>query len=241
MLFIDCFWLFFSYLFAIMFFRFFLFKNILGIIFWSKFWHLIEEFSINFLSMPIYNQLWHTRVGLFNNRLNKRNKTIFPLYLSSDLSKRLTCILSLNLRSAYQLVILTNISCLTLFVHPKFSFTEVGRYWIKARTWQEFKLKFCHWNLNGLGAHEFTKLSLFEGCINVSDIDIICLLETFLDSSVPIDDNRLSIPGYSMMRADHPSNTKRGGVCLYYKEHLPIIRRDDISNLQKCLVTEITA
>ena len=55
-----------------------------------------------------------------------------------------------------------------------------------------------------------------------------------------IDDNRLSIPGYSMMRADHPSNTKRGGVCLYYKEHLPIIRRDDISNLKECLVAEIT-
>ena len=102
------------------------------------------------------------------------------------------------------------------------------------------QLKFCHWNLNGLAAHEFTKLSLLEGYINVNDIDIICLSETFLDSSIPIDDNRLSIPGYSMMRADHPSNTKRGGVCLYYKEHLPIIRRDDISNLQECLVTEIT-
>ena len=42
-----------------------------------------------------------------------------------------------------------------------------------------------------------------------------------------------------MMRADHPSNTKRGGVCLYYKENLLIIRRDDISNLQECLVTEV--
>ena len=49
----------------------------------------------------------------------------------------------------------------------------------------------------------------------------------------------LIIPGYSMMRADHPSNTKRGGECLYYKEHLPIIRRDDTSNLQECLVTKI--
>ena len=102
------------------------------------------------------------------------------------------------------------------------------------------QLKFCHWNLNGLAAHEFTKLSLLEGYINVNDIDIIRLLETFLDSSIPIDDNSLSIPGYSMMRVDHPSYTKRGGVCLYCKEHLPIIRRDDISNLQKCLVTEIT-
>ena len=43
-----------------------------------------------------------------------------------------------------------------------------------------------------------------------------------------------------MMRADHPSNTKRGGVCLYYKEHLPIIRRDDISNLKECLDMKVT-
>ena len=101
-------------------------------------------------------------------------------------------------------------------------------------------LKICHWSLNGPAAHEFTKLSPLEGYININDIDIICLSETFLDSSIPIDDNRLSVPGYSMMRSDHPSNTKRGGVCLYYKKHLPIIRRDDISNLQECLVTEIT-
>ena len=69
---------------------------------------------------------------------------------------------------------------------------------------------------------------------------MFCLSETFLDSSIPIDDNRLSIPDYSMMTADHASNTKRGRVCLYYKEHLPIIRRDDVSNLKECLVTEIT-
>ena len=76
--------------------------------------------------------------------------------------------------------------------------------------------------------------------MNVNDLDIVCLSETFLDSSIPIDDNRLSIPGYSMMRADHPSNTKRSEVCLYYKEHFLIIWRDDISNLKEFLVTEIT-
>ena len=70
-------------------------------------------------------------------------------------------------------------------------------------------------------------------------MDIIYLSETILDTSIPTDDNRLSIPGYSMMRADHVSDTKRYGVCLYYKEHLPIIRRDDTSNLKECLVTEI--
>ena len=41
------------------------------------------------------------------------------------------------------------------------------------------------------------------------------------------------------MKAEHPSNTKRGGVCVYYKERLPIIRRDDISTLKECLVIEI--
>ena len=101
-------------------------------------------------------------------------------------------------------------------------------------------LKFCHWNLSGLAAHEFTKLSLLESHINVNDIDIICLSETYVDSSIPIDDNRLSISGHSMMRVDYPSNTKGGQVCLYYKEHLPIIRRDGIFNLQEWLVTEIT-
>ena len=61
----------------------------------------------------------------------------------------------------------------------------------------------------------------------------------FVGSSIPIDDNRLSILCYSIRRADHPSNTKEGEVCLYYKEHLPIIRRDDISNLKEWLVTKI--
>ena len=27
---------------------------------------------------------------------------------------------------------------------------------------------------------------------------------------------------YSLVRADHPSNLKRGGVCIYYKESLGV-------------------
>ena len=79
-------------------------------------------------------------------------------------------------------------------------------------------LKFFGWNLTGLAAHEFTKLSLLEGYIDVNGINIICLAQTFLNSSIPIDCNRLSIPSYSIMRVNHPSNTKRGRVCLSYQE-----------------------
>ena len=75
-------------------------------------------------------------------------------------------------------------------------------------------LKFFHWNLNGLAAHDFIKLSLIEAYIATNNFDIVCLSETFLDSSIPNDDHRINIAGYSLLRADHPSNTKKGG-CLY--------------------------
>ena len=28
--------------------------------------------------------------------------------------------------------------------------------------------------------------------------------------------------GYKLVRSDHPDNIKRGGVCIYYKESLPV-------------------
>ena len=64
--------------------------------------------------------------------------------------------------------------------------------------------------------------------------------ETFLDSTIPVNDESLYIKGYSMIRADHPSNAKREGVCIYYKEYLPLIRKVDICKLNECIVTEIT-
>ena len=46
-------------------------------------------------------------------------------------------------------------------------------------------------------------------------------------------------PGYSLIRSDHASNTKRGGVCIFYKDHLPLVRRTDITCLDECIVREI--
>ena len=42
--------------------------------------------------------------------------------------------------------------------------------------------------------------------------DFICLSQTFLDSSVS--DSLLQIDGYNLVRADHPNDTKIGGVCI---------------------------
>ena len=100
-------------------------------------------------------------------------------------------------------------------------------------------IKFCHWNLNGLAAHDFIKVPLVEAFITSNNFDLVCLSETFLDSTIPNDDVNTQINAYSLLRADHPNNIKRGGVCIYFKELLPLIRRNDLTNMKDCIVTEI--
>ena len=99
-------------------------------------------------------------------------------------------------------------------------------------------LTFCHWNLNGLTAHDSTKILLLQVYITQQNYDIICQTETFLNSSILIDDSRTKIDVYNLIRSDHPSDLKKGGVCIYCKEHIPLTLRDDINNLDNCLVTE---
>ena len=60
-----------------------------------------------------------------------------------------------------------------------------------------------------------------------------------MDSSYPYDDPRLHLTGYSLLRADHPMNIKRGGVCIYYIEHLPLISKPKLTPLDECLVCEL--
>ena len=77
----------------------------------------------------------------------------------------------------------------------------------------------CHWNLNSIIAHNLSKLSQLKVYTSTYKYNFICLLETLLDSSTP--DNFVDILGYNLVHTDHPDNTKRGGVCIYYKESLP--------------------
>ena len=74
---------------------------------------------------------------------------------------------------------------------------------------KQSSLTFCHWNLNGAAAHEFIKVSLLEGYITERNFDIICLSETFLNSSLDSEDDRLKIEEYNLIRSDHPSGSKK--------------------------------
>ena len=63
--------------------------------------------------------------------------------------------------------------------------------------------------------------------------------ETFLDSTLADDDVNIQINGYSLLRAHHSNNIKRGGVCICFKESLSLITRNALTNLKEFLVTEI--
>ena len=64
------------------------------------------------------------------------------------------------------------------------------------------------------------KCSLLSANSSVHKFDIICLSQTYLNSETPPDDKNLKIAWYNLVREDHPSNSKRGGVCVYYKSSL---------------------
>ena len=84
-------------------------------------------------------------------------------------------------------------------------------------------LSICHGNVNSISAHNFIKLSLICANISINKNDIICLSETYVYSSISSDNDNLQLPGYNLVRADNPTNTKRGNIFIYYHNSLPLI------------------
>ena len=96
----------------------------------------------------------------------------------------------------------------------------------------------CHWNRNSLATHNYLKVSLLRAYVAIEKFDVVCLSETYLDSSNLSDDDNFYLPGYNLVRADHPSNAKKGGVCIYFKNSVPL-KVLDIQLLQECINFEI--
>ena len=101
-------------------------------------------------------------------------------------------------------------------------------------------LKFFHWNLNSICARDSIKIPLIEAYDAIHKFDVIAISESMLDSNIK--NEAISIKGFSpeIFRSDHPSNSKTGGVCLYFRDELPIKRRADLEILQEMIVSEVT-
>ena len=75
---------------------------------------------------------------------------------------------------------------------------------------KQYQISFCHRKLNSLAAHNFSKVSLLQAISVSKNHDLICPSETFLDPSIDLSDERTTIKGFNLMRADYSSNKKRG-------------------------------
>ena len=212
--------------------------------------------------MPIHNQLLCAGIGIYNFRrlfiklsfVESRNKCPITSTFATSLSLLLYCffvyLLSIflkgffvTLKSVKRCFAVCTYVLFYLFFDTIFSkilLVNSGDIGANPGPRKSSPIKFCHWNLNGLAAHDFIKAPLIEAFISTHDFDILCLSETFLDSTIDLNDENINIDGYSILRADHPSNNKRRGVCIYFKQSLQLIGRDDLNTMQEAIVTEIS-
>ena len=105
-------------------------------------------------------------------------------------------------------------------------------------------LKFATWNVDSLLTREGSKISMIEGLDSCHHFDILGLCETYFTDNTS--EEHTAICGFSdkPFRADC-KNTEvdgarpRGGVCLYFKEHLPIVNRPDLVLTNETIISEI--
>ena len=106
----------------------------------------------------------------------------------------------------------------------------------KSNSSQSFSI--CYWNFKSIFVHNFIKISLLKTYVATYKLDVICLSETYLDSSISHDDDNLEIPGYDLFRADLPSNTKRSSVSIHYRDSLSL-KTLNIQYLHECINFDI--
>ena len=89
-------------------------------------------------------------------------------------------------------------------------------------------LKFATWNVDSLLTRVGSKKSMIEGLDSCHHFDLFGICETYFTNNTP--DKDIAISGFSdkVFRADCKISEvdgarPRGGVCLYFKEHLPIL------------------
>ena len=85
-------------------------------------------------------------------------------------------------------------------------------------------ISLCHWNLDNIPAYNF--FEIFSAYNSLYEVDIICLSEIYLDSSI-------------LSQFLNPSDVVRVGVCVCYKNHLPL-KLLNINYLQECIIFELS-
>ena len=197
-----------------------------------------------FYQMPIDIFQWRRQIGNFNNRSSISRCTIFLDFSIMSLFKlfikflcRIMSKVSILLLHIFTVITFCK-SAICIYNRHILYFSLLANYlcqlWLsklhinlsgdiefnpgpKSNSCENFSV--CHWNLNSISAHNISKVSLLNAYTALHSFDMICLSETYLDSCILSHDPD---QGYDLIRADHPSNVKRVGVCIYYKNHLAL-------------------
>ena len=154
--------------------------------------------------MPISIMQWRVEIGMFfkKSKVRYRDRILLP-----TLRPLFSC--SSVFRFAFIMLILLTCSAIESNPGPR-----------RCDSCNNFSI--CHWNLNSMTAYNFEKINLLEAYNTINKFDVICLLESYLDSSIAYDKDDLNIKGYNLYSTDHPNNVKRGGVCVSIRESLPV-------------------
>ena len=129
--------------------------------------------------MSISTDQWHASIGIFHGQVYGHIR----IKLSIGICDLKIVIVMLCFFAAFTFLLLLKHGDVEINTGP---------------TKKEAKFFSCfHWNVNSILAHN--SLSLLEAYNTIHKYDILCISETYLDSSVSVEDTTLFLPGYNFV------------------------------------------
>lgn len=171
--------------------------------------------------MPVSRMQWHVEIEIFNILAAAR---YFKKQSLRILCPQFSCCVFFH----FTFLLLSLYVCGDIHLNPG-----------PTRNRPYYNFSICHWNLNSTTAHNYEKINLLQAYNTVNKFEMICISESYLDSSISPDSEQLNIESHKLIGNNHPGNVRTRGVCAYFRESLPI-RFISKSHLNECLILEVS-
>ena len=121
-----------------------------------------------------------------------------------------SCIYFFSFRFYFVFILLILLACGDIELNP-----------VPKNRCSRYNFSIYQWHLNSITAHNFAKVNLLQSYYAIYKFDMMCLSESYLDSSISSDNDNLYIKDYNLTRTDS-RNAKRVGFWVHFKEPLPV-------------------
>ena len=92
--------------------------------------------------------------------------------------------------------------------------------------------------LHEFAGYDFYKVPLIQAIIKTFASDTICLSETFFEFFYCYPRSTHQFWRIFFAESSSPGDTNRRSVCIYYKEFVPLIKKNGATNQSECVGTE---